>query len=90
MSYCLGIAEIVINIEIWKKKGKVGKYSKLLLSFLKKNQKYLKKKSSISDNFCKEKKSDLKKVYLWLTPLEYLIEGIFGEWFNFSINHFNY
>lgn len=45
----------------------------------KKKSKRPKKKSSISDNFCKEKKSDLKKVYLWLTPLEYLIEGIFGD-----------
>lgn len=43
VSYCLGIAKIVIKIEIWKKKGKVGKYSKLLLSFLKKKSKRPKK-----------------------------------------------
>lgn len=34
-------------------------------------------KSSISDNFCKDKKSDFKKVNMWL--LEYSIEGIFGD-----------
>lgn len=45
----------------------------------KKNQKDLKKFNLNSDNFCKEKKSDFKKVYMWLTPLEYSIEGISGD-----------
>lgn len=58
------------------KKGKVGKYSyyhKMISN--KKIKKTL--KSSISDNFCKDKKSDFKKVNMWL--LEYSIEGIFGD-----------
>lgn len=55
-----------------RKKEKLANIVIIILK--KKNQKVLKQ-----FNFCKEKKSDFKKVYMWLTPLEYSIEGIFGD-----------